>query len=237
MLHPANLCLHWLKHADRGRYPASLNVNQEMGCGRMKRVLMLHQQGRWETKLSAPSICLAHPSIHLGQPAGRPAIHPGAAAVGKKKEAVSSLREATKLVPTGEVHSPHPAIFPLRRTTRLQRTNRGEKGWPLLVSTQPAHGLTLRGCHTLDSQPGSVLVYALNNSVILVSAGKHGRLSPHSSAITFWTQLCLCFTGSQCSSSCWGEQMQNWEFFNKESCCSIFRQTDSWWDRLSLNFN
>lgn len=83
----------------------------------MKRVLMLHQRGRWEMKLSAPSICLAHPSIHLGQPAGRPAIHPAAAAAWKKKEAVYSLGEASHLkllrwFSRGKRTAPTPPSFP-----------------------------------------------------------------------------------------------------------------------------
>lgn len=193
-------------------------------------MLMLHQRGRWEMKLSAPYICLAHPSIHLGQPAGRPAIHPAAAAAWKKKEAVYSLGEASHLkllrrFSRGKRTAPTPPSFP--RGGRLGcRGQTGEKKADLSWSASSTWFNTERLSY-LQSQPGSALVYALNNSVILVSAGEHGRLSLHSGAITFRAQLCLCFTRSRCSSSCRGEQMQNCEFFSKVSCCSIFRQTDS----------
>lgn len=185
---------------------------------------------------------LLGPSIHLGQPASRPAIHPAAAA-GKRTVAVSIFGggeppEATMMVPTRELLSfPNPTChLSPDEDDLVAEALQGRKRLTSLGS-HAAQWLNTERLSYPGQPAGSVLVYALYNSVTLVSTGEHGCLSLHSGAITFWAQLCLCFTRSRSISPSWGEQMQKWEFLNKESCCSTFKQTGSRWVRLSLNSN
>lgn len=108
----------------------------------MKRVLMLHQRGRWEMKLSAPPICLAHPSIYGSDPSCPRSREK------KEEELVRECKppEAFRSVPTGH----HPAPLPTRG--RLCRGALTRQKRPTSLCQHAARGVTLRGCHTLDSR-------------------------------------------------------------------------------------